>query len=139
MNMKRLLLTVFAATAFMASSAMAGELRVGTGGPTGNYFGMANDIKSYCESELGVDSKGQTVSLDIQNSGGSIANLIGMGNKKFAAGLVQEDVLQYMAKKDPNVNQTLNHLGVRILASVMTEKNIFCVSAHSRVAVHLSS
>ena len=95
--MKKLLITTFAIVA-MAGSAMAGDLKVGTGGPTGNYFGMANDIKSYCEAELGSG-------LEIINSGGSIDNLVGMGNKKFSAGLVQEDVLQYMAKKDPNVNQ----------------------------------
>lgn len=77
----------------------AKPIKLGTGGPTGNYFGMTNDINEYCAGELDRP-------LEILNTGGSIENLLGMGNKKFSGGWVQEDVLQYYARQDPTkVNQ----------------------------------
>lgn len=68
-------------------------LRVGTGGPTGNYFSMANDIVRYCGSTIDAG-------LEVVNSAGSVDNISGMSNKKYAIGIVQQDVLQYMAKRD---------------------------------------
>lgn len=68
----------------------------GTGGPTGNYFWMANDINEFCGAEL---PSGKT--LDIINTGGSIDNVDGMVSKKYKVGWIQEDVLQFYAKNNP--------------------------------------
>lgn len=106
--MRKLLSTIAAVgIALSAGTAMARDINVGTGGPTGNYYSMGNDIKYYCEGELSPDARsGGPVGLNIMNSGGSVDNLVGMGNKEYSVGIVQQDVLQYMAKRDGNrVNQ----------------------------------
>lgn len=93
--MKKFLILITAAIFSVAS--YAGTLRMGTGGPTGNYFSMGNDISSYCAASLP-----EGVSLEVLNTKGSIDNLLGMSSKKYSAGWVQEDVLQYFAKQQPN-------------------------------------
>lgn len=82
---------------FILTPALAGAtaLKIGTGGTTGNYFAMGKDIVSYCQEAVPESS------LEALNSDGSTDNLMGMTQKKYSAGIVQEDVLQYHAKKDP--------------------------------------
>jgi len=92
--MKKLLLFI-AVTIFSSMAIAAKPIKFGTGGPTGNYFSMANDIDHYCSDQL-VDR-----SLEILNTKGSIDNLRGMGSKKYSIGWVQEDVLHYYARQDP--------------------------------------
>lgn len=104
------ILTMTSLTAFAGKDPR--PIRMGTGGPTGNYFGMANDVNDYCGDATGIG-------LDIQNSKGSIDNLLGMGSKKYSAGWVQEDVLQYYAKQTPNkVNR--NRLKVIMMGHLET-------------------
>lgn len=88
------------ALAMMAvSPVMAQDVHVGTGGVKGNYYDMMNDIKSYCESDV------PDTTYVVHETEGSTKNLLGMQNKEFSAGIIQEDVLNYYAKRDPgNVN-----------------------------------
>ena len=99
--MKRLLILFFIVAMVMAPwTAFSGTLRMGTGGPSGNYFSMGNDIASYCNSEL------DGAAIEVMNSDGAVQNLLGLYQKEFAIGIVQEDVLQYYAKQQPmDVNQ----------------------------------
>lgn len=84
------------------ASASNTTLKAGTGGPTGNYFSMGTDINSYCSDSL-VEPP---ATLEIIQTDGSITNLMGMGDKRFSIGWVQEDVLHYFAKQTPRkVNQ----------------------------------
>lgn len=88
----------FAAATLLTSlsvHAQATEIKLGSGGPTGNYFSMAKDIANYCNDDL------SDASLSVLNSGGSVDNLMGMGNKVYSVGIVQEDVLNYHAKRSP--------------------------------------
>lgn len=102
---KTLFGTALAATMVLATTAFAAEFKMGTGGENGNYFGMGNDIAAYCP-DLGTDHNGRQFTLAVENSGGSLDNLVGLTNKKFALGIVQQDALQYMARRDQNrVNQ----------------------------------
>ncbi len=81
----------------------ASTLKMGTGGETGNYYSMGNDIQSYCGEVLTEDTDFQVLI-----SGASVANIQGMGDKSYSAGIVQEDVLQYFAKQNPkgvNINR----------------------------------
>ena len=66
----------------------------------------------YCEGLL--TDKG----IDVQNTGGSIDNLMGMTSKKFHMGWVQEDVLQYFAKSDPT---RVNRNRLKVVADGMEE------------------
>ena len=105
---------------FMSSLAIAKgpiALRMGTGGPTGNYFAMGNDIQSYC-GEVIVDDKGVETEFEIMNSGGSVANIEGMNNKLYTLGIAQEDVLQYMAKQN---SRTVNVNRMKIISGLHIE------------------
>lgn len=93
--MKKLVTLTFLAT-ILSFPALGGPIKTGTGGPNGNYFSMGNDINAYCGSAL-PDGK----TIEILNTKGSIENLMGMTSKKYSAGWVQEDVLQYFAKQTP--------------------------------------
>lgn len=95
----------------ITAPAQAGEQRVGTGGPTGNYFAMGNDIVRYCAPAV-------SDSLVIENSSGSLENLNGMINKQFSMVMTQEDVLQYMAKQDP---QRVNQNRMKIISGLHAE------------------
>lgn len=85
------LLSIFALPSF------AGSLPVGTGGETGNYYGMMKDVNDYCGEFISKD-----LTLDVQTSGGSSDNLNGILNKRYAIGVVQTDVLYYFSRKMPN-------------------------------------
>lgn len=100
--MRKFLASIFAVlvTVAMIGSATAAELKMGTGGPTGNYFGMGNDIAMYCGDVLEPGRDGSSTSLSVLNSGGSVDNLMGMTSKEYSLGIVQQDVLQYMARRD---------------------------------------
>lgn len=95
--MKTKLKSLIAATLFsaVATVAQAGTINFGTGGPTGNYFGMANDINMFCGDGF---PSGKT--LNIHNTGGSIVNIDGMLAKKYNLIWVQEDVLQFYSKNN---------------------------------------
>jgi len=96
--MNKILITFGLALSLIFSQAFAGSskpIKVGTGGMEGNYYGMMQDINDYCADMLDR-------SLDIQETKGSIQNLSGMTNKKFALIWVQEDVLKYYARQTPS-------------------------------------
>ncbi|WP_087016905.1 hypothetical protein [Thaumasiovibrio subtropicus] len=90
-------LFALAMVAGTTSFAQASEITLSSGGPTGNYFKMANDIVSYCAKP--VSKHGSLVAV---NSEGSVDNLMGMLHKKYRAGIVQEDVLYFYANTMPN-------------------------------------
>lgn len=71
-------------------------IRIGTGGERGNYYSMMSDVKSYCADSLTEDAH-----LEVQKSDGSVDNILGITDKRFTAGVVQEDVLQYFKKTQP--------------------------------------
>lgn len=87
-------LAVMAALASVSMVSIASTINFGTGGPTGNYFSMANDVDAFCKDFPSGKS------LNIQNTGGSISNVDGMLSKKFNLIWVQEDVLQFYAKNN---------------------------------------
>lgn len=97
--MKKLILVGMCVMLAIASPSFARErtIKLGTGSATGTYFKMADDIEAFCGDA--VKSAGAT--LSVEESGGSISNLTGLMEKKYSAGIVQEDVLQYFAKQDP--------------------------------------
>lgn len=111
--MKNVNLILLMLSACIALPTHASKIKVGTGGESGNYFSMMNDIKSYCEETL-VDGK----AFDVIPSGGSVDNLIGMGNKSYSVGIVQEDVLQYYYKQDP---KRVNPNRLKIVTGLHTE------------------
>ena len=97
-----LLLMCFTSAA-MAQSGKQATLKMGTGGPNGNYYAMGQDIYSYCKDVIDENTEFQAL-----ESEASVANILGMNNKVYSAGIVQEDVLQYFAKQDPrkiNINR----------------------------------
>ena len=97
MKLKATLLSTLVAISTVPMGANA--LEMGTGDKEGNYFKMGQDIKSYCADNVGTE-------LNIAETGGSVANLLGMMNKEYSLGIVQEDVLNYNAKRNPKaVNQ----------------------------------
>ncbi len=112
--MKKSLLMLTPIAMLLASSfTHADEIKLGTGSEKGNYFSMAKDIASYCQPELG-DSK-----ITYLSSDGSIANLLGIQNKLYSAGIIQEDVLQYYAKRSP---QTVNKNRLKVISPLHVEQ-----------------
>ena len=94
----RKVLVLFLFCLLIASSGTAGTLKMGTGGEKGNYYSMGNDIHAYCKDEISSDTDFQ-----ILTSEGSVDNIMGIAKeKKYSTGIIQEDVLQYYAKQDPN-------------------------------------
>lgn len=85
----------------------ATEMKFGSGSVTGTYYSMVDDIVDYCAADLGIDHRGRTNSMtNNEEKGGSVGSLVGMTQKKYIGGVVQEDVLQYYHKTDPsNYNQ----------------------------------
>ncbi|MEZ9523455.1 TAXI family TRAP transporter solute-binding subunit [Enterovibrio norvegicus] len=100
------------AASLVTTSVAAKELVMGTGGPTGNYFGMGNDISEYCADDV------TNYDLSIANSGGSVDNLLGITNKKYALGMVQEDVLNFHAKRSP---KQVNKNRIKVLVGLHEE------------------
>lgn len=87
---------ILSISVMLSAIASAKEIKIGSGSEKGNYFSMTQDVVSYCGDELGEGN--QITNLE---SNGSISNLVGMNAKKYTAGIVQEDVLQYYSKRDP--------------------------------------
>ncbi|CCN73270.1 exported hypothetical protein [Vibrio nigripulchritudo SFn118] len=94
-RMKNKVVKVATIAAFVIAAPVSGKaLRMGTGGETGNYYSMGKDIHSYCAEDISRD-------IEVASSKGSVDNLLGMTNKEYAIGMVQEDVLQFNAKRSP--------------------------------------
>jgi len=114
MKKKKQLLFVALLSVLSASFASAEEksIKLGTGSATGNYFSIAKDIKSYCDEDV------EGASLEILESGGSVSNLLGMQNKQYSIGIIQEDVLNHYAKKNP---RKVNGNKLKIISGLHTE------------------
>jgi len=100
----------------VANNTLAGNpqnLRIGSGGSKGNYFSMANDIKSYCAEPLA-----KTANLEVLESNASVANIEGMTKKTYTAGIVQEDVLQYYGK---HYEAKVNRNTIKVIAGLHME------------------
>lgn len=89
------------------------SLKMGTGGETGNYYAMGNDIYSYCNEVIDPET-----TFEVLTSGASVANIEGMLSKTYSAGITQEDVLQYKAKLDP---RKVNMNRMKIIADMHME------------------
>ncbi|MEZ8028365.1 TAXI family TRAP transporter solute-binding subunit [Enterovibrio norvegicus] len=111
MKYKLTMVATMAAT-LMTSPVVAKELIMGTGGPAGNYFGLGTDINEYCAEDV------TNFDLNVVNSGGSVDNLLGITNKKYALGMVQEDVLNFHAKRSP---KQVNKNRVKVLVGLHEE------------------
>lgn len=98
-------------TSVFAKKKVSQDIKIGTGGPKGSYFSMTNDMVDYCG-----DSTGGLIT--VLNSNGSEENIKGITEKKFAAGLVQEDVLRYYAKKDEG---KYNQNNMKVIAGLHME------------------
>jgi hypothetical protein len=90
----------------------ASEIKVGTGSEMGSYFGMTKDIERYCSSELTKDT------LTVMTSGGAVDNLLGLGKKKYSMGDVQEDVLNFHAKRSP---RKINQKRIKVITPMHVE------------------
>lgn len=111
MKNKNLIVLMLSTSFSYSTSAENLTLNMGTGGPTGNYIAMGKDINNYCSNELSVN-------INIQESNGSVDNLLGMLNKKYDLGIVQNDVLHYNAERSPN---KINRNRVKIIAGLHEE------------------
>jgi TRAP-type uncharacterized transport system substrate-binding protein len=92
-----LTLMALVSTAHATEGIDSKPFNVGTGGPTGNYKGMGDDIQTYCG---GADVMGDKEFITAITSG-SVENLMGIGSKLYSAAVTQEDVLQYFGKTQP--------------------------------------
>ncbi len=97
--------------AIAAVPVSAKTLNMGTGGTDGNYYAMGQDIQSYCADTISTD-------LNVAETTGSVSNLLGMMNKEYSLGIVQEDVLNYNAKRNP---KKVNQNRIKILTGLHEE------------------
>ena len=111
--MNKIAFTAFILSLSSPSLSLAGEIRMGTGGKTGTYYSMAEDISYYCGEDLGVDRKGAANTLLVEASGGSLDNLEGLKNKRYSVIWTQEDVLMFQALADP---KSFNDKRLKIIA-----------------------
>lgn len=110
---RTIILMALAITFSISKVLAAKELIISSGGETGNYYGMTQDIIDYCASEIP-----ENLTLTNLSSGGSTANIFNINNKKAAGGWVQEDDLQYRAKRDPN---RINRNRLKVVAGMHIE------------------
>ncbi len=90
-----ILLLAFAAVMF---SGCASELiTVGTGGPTGTYYGYTNAVGTILGTETGLN-------FNVVSTGGSVANIKGMDDGDYKMAIVQNDTMikAYNALDDKN-------------------------------------
>ena len=88
MKAKRYLFAVLMA---VFSVLVHAQVVLGTGGKDGTYFALANDMVRKC---------GKEVTISVQETAGSQANIQGIIDNKFTAGIVQFDVMRYYEEKD---------------------------------------
>jgi hypothetical protein len=106
--MRKVLIIAAAASVAMIASANAQQVNLdfGTGSETGNYFAIANDVAAYCGQDtevMGTSRRGnKPYVMNPVTSGGSVDNAKGIFQKDYHGGIVQEDVLHYLAKQDGN-------------------------------------
>ncbi len=91
----RALLTFFTGIVFLATPAIAQELRnmsILTGAKTGTYYRFGNDIAELMRSECGAD-------IQVKESQGSLANLQRLRHEEHSQlAIVQQDTLDYIKK-----------------------------------------
>lgn len=64
-------------------------MKIGTGGTGGSYYPMGGDMVEFCSAEV---SRPMEI---VEQSAGSVGNILDMVNKKLHAGITQIDVLKY--------------------------------------------
>lgn len=79
---------VLAMVMCLASCGGVSKLTMGTGGPTGTYYGFGGILGRYIEQETGITTV--AVSTD-----GSKANILGIKDGDYQLGTVQSDVMAY--------------------------------------------
>lgn len=87
---------VIGATVLLFATSAIAQVKIGTGGSKGTYYAMAQDMIKVC---------GSKVTLTVEETDGSMANMQGILNKNFQAGIVQFDVMKYLEEKDPGMSQ----------------------------------
>lgn len=92
------------------------EKNILTGGPTGTYIQIGQDIANL------MDACGQT--LNVRESAGSLENFLGVRNRRATQfGIVQSDVLEYLqtySANDPDIARAIQ--GVRIAFPLYNEE-----------------
>ena len=92
------------------------EKNILTGGPSGTYIQFGRNISE--------EAAKCNVTLQVQESAGSLANFLGVRKKRFTQlGIVQSDVLEYLntfAADDPGIARAI--LGVRIAFPLYNEE-----------------
>jgi len=94
---KYLKIVLIAMLSFTFAFAQKGVLKIGSGGKSGNYFQVANDIINYCGNEI---KNKYGYSLANISTSGSVDNIERIKNKKLSLAFVQSDVLEYFNKRD---------------------------------------
>jgi TRAP-type uncharacterized transport system substrate-binding protein len=109
---KKAALVAFATLA-LSGGVQAQTLKLGSGAISGNYFSMMEDVDSYCSESLTEGTR-----LEVMATDGSVDNLVGMGTKTYSLGVVQEDVLQFFAKRDP---RKVNENRIKVISGLHME------------------
>jgi hypothetical protein len=81
-------LAIFSIAAFASSKPMT----MGTGGLGGSYYPMGGDVVDFCSGDVS-----RTMQV-VEQSNGSVGNIMDITNKKLHMGITQIDVLKYYAK-----------------------------------------
>lgn len=115
--MKKIILILTTLLAF-SSTSFASSYPFGSGGETGNYYSMTNDIFSDEWCGTGYLQGTKTIYGENVSTGGSIANLDGIITKKLFGGIVQIDALKYYAKINPS---KVNENSINIVANLHKE------------------
>jgi len=118
--MKKKLLIGLIGLACITTIASAKTIKIGTGGVTGNYYGMVQDLlrEDYCGNALGTDRNGEKNVGEIISGTGSVKNLKGLITKKMAIGIVQADVLFSTKKRTP---RKVNEKKLKVIAELHPE------------------
>lgn len=115
--MKNTLLFLFALV--FSSSVFSMDLKFGSGAEGGSYYSMLEDVSDFCGGSLGQDRKGNdNVFVNSPEGSGAVGNLLGISNKKYVGGMVQEDVLRYYSRQD---STKYNQNNIKIIAGMHTE------------------
>lgn len=93
-----LVIGVLALSSNLFGAAELTEIRMGTGGQTGSYIKMGQDIAKYCAS--GSSPEVSVPIIVSEQLNGSLGNLEDINNKKLNAGMTQVDVLFFNKKRD---------------------------------------
>lgn len=91
-NFRNMLIAGIIAAAWTAQVFAEEPMKLGTGSQAGSYYPMGNDIVAFCSGDV---SRPFEV---VEQTAGSVGNIMDITNKKLHMGITQIDVLKYYAK-----------------------------------------